>query len=95
LSRKPHAEPNRKLATINFYQRREKDYICFLSRFCDIQHSKTIPLADRDRFAALLQTDDDSDAAILEVQGLRMPLRSEADDSAEFVLQIQQVRIFV
>jgi hypothetical protein len=86
------------LFQINFrdseIRRREKDYIGFLSRFRNIEHSETILLGDWDGFAAFVQTDDDFDPAILEVQRMRMSLRSEADDSAHFVLQIQQVRIF-
>jgi hypothetical protein len=87
------------LFLINFrdseIRRREKDYIGFLSRFRDIEHSEPILLGGLDRFAALVQANDDFDPAILEVQRMRMSLRSEADDSADFVLQIQQVRIFV
>ena len=87
------------LFLINFrdpeIRRRVKDYIGFLSRFRDIQHSETIPLSDRNRFAALVQTDDDFDPAILEIQRMRMSLGPETDDTAHFVLQIQQVRICV
>ena len=50
---------------------------------------------DRDRFAVWVQTDDDFDAAIPQVQRMCVSLRSETDYSADFILQIQQVRIFV
>src|SRR6266446_2597388 len=64
--------------------RSKKDNISFLRRFADRDDLETMLFCDRDGFALFVEANNDRDAAILQVQRMRVTLRSESNYCAYF-----------
>ena len=71
------------------------DDVATANGFIRIEHLESLLLSDGAAFRFGIETDDDVDAAFLEVQGVGVALRSESQNGYGFPLENFQVGVFI
>ena len=78
----------------HFFIGRKHHYdVRFFSGFRNGEHFKTRFFGDGPRSAALIESDNDLDAAVAQIERVRMPLRAVADDGDRLFLQKIQIAV--
>ena len=71
------------------------EFVKGVAGFAGGEDLKPVRLGDRNRFAPLVEADDDVAAAVLEVERVGVALRAKAEDGQGLALEKFQVSVFI